>query len=75
MPIEEEDTRKILTLSPSAAHRWRACPGSQFIVSQLPRLPSTPAAEEGTLAHIFAAWMLANTLRVGLHPAHTMLLE
>ena len=53
----------ILTLSPSAAHRWRACPGSQFIVSQLPCLPSTPAAEEGTLAHTFAAWMLANTLR------------
>lgn len=53
----------ILTLSPSAAHRWRACPGSQFIVSQLPYLPSTPAAEEGTLAHTFAAWMLANTLR------------
>lgn len=62
MPVEE-DTRTILTLSPSAAHRWRACPGSQFIVSQLPRLPSTPAAEEGTLAHTFAAWMLANTLR------------
>lgn len=62
MPVEE-DTRTILTLSPSAAHRWCACPGSQFIVSQLPRLPSTPAAEEGTLAHTVAAWMLANTLR------------
>lgn len=62
MPIEE-DARISLTLSPSAAHRWCACPGSQFIVSQLPRLPSTPAAEEGTLAHTFAAWMLANTLR------------
>lgn len=62
MPVEEDD-RAILTLSPSTAHRWCACPGSQFIVSQLPRLPSTPAAEEGTLAHTFAAWMLANTLR------------
>lgn len=46
------------TLSPSAAARWIACPGSHYIIQQLPPLPSTPAAEEGTLAHTFAAWML-----------------
>lgn len=46
------------TLSPSAAARWIACPGSHYIIQQLPPLPSTPAAEEGTLAHAFAAWML-----------------
>jgi hypothetical protein len=54
------------SLSPSAAARWIACPGSENIVRQLPRLPSTPAAEEGTLAHKFAAWTLAGTLQEAL---------
>ena len=45
-------------LSPSAAARWIACPGSHYVAQQLPRLPSSPAAEEGTLAHAFAAWAL-----------------
>lgn len=44
------------TLSPSAAERWIACPASHYIAGKLPPLPSTSSAEEGTLAHEFAAW-------------------
>ena len=67
-------TNKIYSLSPSAAARWCACPGSEHIIRQLPRLPSTPTAEEGTLAHKFAAWMLACTLRdmTDIEPVHGM---
>jgi len=50
-------------LSPSAAARWLACPGSEYVIRRLPRLPSTPAAEEGTLAHAFAARAVWQTLR------------
>ena len=62
------------SLSPSAAARWIACPGSENIIRQLPRLPSTPAAEEGTLAHKFAAWTLAGTLQdaLGVTPINGM---
>lgn len=49
-------------LSPSAAARWLACPGSHYVAQQLPPLPSSPAAEEGTLAHAFAAWVLYQSL-------------
>lgn len=65
-----EEKKSIFSLSPSAAARWIACPGSEYIIRQLPRLPSTPAAEEGTLAHEFAAWMLAGTFRdvLGVEP-------
>ena len=49
-------------LSPSAASRWIACPGSHYVAQQLPPLPSPPAAEEGTLAHTFAAWALYQAL-------------
>ena len=51
-----------ITLSPSAAERWYNCPGSAFVCSKLPRLPSTAAADEGTLAHEFAAYALAQAL-------------
>lgn len=51
-----------IALSPSAAERWINCPGSAFVCSMLPRLPSTAAAEEGTLAHEFAAYTAAQTL-------------
>ena len=51
-----------ITLSPSAAERWYNCPGSAFVCSKLPRLPSTAAADEGTLAHEFAAYAVAQTL-------------
>lgn len=49
-------------LSPSAAARWLACPGSHYIAQQLPPLPSSSAAEEGTIAHTFAAWVLYQSL-------------
>ena len=49
-------------LSPSAAARWIACPGSHYVAQQLPTLPSSPAAEEGTMAHAFAAWALYQSL-------------
>lgn len=50
-------------LSPSAAHRWLACPPSARFEEQLPDTTS-PYAEEGTLAHEFAALLLS--VRAGL---------
>jgi len=38
--------------SPSAAHRWFACPGSIRLTADLPRAPSSVYAEEGTAAHL-----------------------
>lgn len=38
-------------LSPSAAKRWMACPGSVALCSKLPKAPSGRAAAEGTVAH------------------------
>jgi hypothetical protein len=66
--------KTLYCLSPSAAARWTACPGSEHIIRQLPRLPSTAAADEGTLAHAFAAWTLAGTLHslTGEAPVHGM---
>lgn len=52
----------MFTLSPSAAERWSNCPGSTSIISKLPPLHSTQAAEEGTLAHTFAAAYLYSAL-------------
>lgn len=49
-------------LSPSAAERWTACPGSHYIAQRLPPLETTAAASEGTLAHEFAAWTLQGAL-------------
>lgn len=43
------------TLSPSSAYRWSNCPGSVHVCASLPKLPSSTAATEGTLAHAFAA--------------------
>lgn len=62
------------TLSPSAAERWYNCPGSAFVCSKLPRLPSTAAADEGTLAHGFAAYAVAQALidATGVMPSGVM---
>ena len=49
-------------LSPSAAARWGACPASHYVAQKYPPLPSTSAADEGTLAHTFAAWALYQAL-------------
>lgn len=63
-----------ITLSPSAAERWYNCPGSAFVCSKLPRLPSTAAADEGTLAHEFAAYAVAQALidATGVMPSEVM---
>lgn len=37
-----------------------ACPGSVALIDTVPARPSSPYAEEGTLAHAFAAYMLQN---------------
>lgn len=42
-------------LSPSAAARWLACPGSAALCADLPLEPPSPHAEEGTRAHADAA--------------------
>lgn len=49
-------------VSPSAAARWIACPASHYISQELPPLASTNAADEGTLAHAFAAYALHQVL-------------
>ena len=46
--------------SPSAAHRWMACPGSLKRTQALPNLDSTYAME-GTLAHTLLDWCLVNS--------------
>lgn len=63
-----------ITLSPSAAERWYNCPGSAFVCSKLPRLPSTSAADEGTLAHESAAYAVAQALidATGVLPSGVM---
>lgn len=49
-------------LSPSAASRWMTCPASHYLSQKLPSLPSSDAANEGTLAHEFAAYALYESL-------------
>lgn len=45
-------------LSPSAAARWMACPGSIELGERAPAPPPSPAAKEGTDAHEYAAMQL-----------------
>lgn len=44
-------------LSPSSSHRWMTCPGSVNLERMFPN-ESSPYAEEGTLAHAWAAFAL-----------------
>lgn len=44
-------------LSPSGSHRWMSCPGSVNMERLFPS-ESSPYAEEGTLAHAWAAYIL-----------------
>jgi len=45
-------------LAPSAAARWRACPGSVRLSEEAPPQPPGAAAQEGTNAHTVASRML-----------------
>jgi hypothetical protein len=47
-------------LSPSAAHRWMACPGSIREESKYPEPPSNPAAIDGTHTHSLLEHCLNN---------------
>lgn len=68
---ENTEAEKKSQLSPSAAARWIACPGSEYIIPLLPRLPSSESAQEGTLAHEFAAHAAATVLQeVTGHPGY-----
>lgn len=60
-----EEVRKHALLSPSAAYRWIACPGSVARTKDLPN-PSSPYAAEGTRAHRLAE--LAVIERFGIRP-------
>ena len=45
-------------LAPSSAARWSRCPGSVRMAKMFPERHSTDAADEGTMAHTFAAaWL------------------
>ena len=68
MAITADSPEMQVKLSPSAAARWIACPGSEYIVRRLPRLPSSDAAQEGTLAHEFAARAVWGVLRETTSP-------
>ena len=48
-------------LSASGAHRWLACPPSARLEAGLPESTS-PAAEQGTVAHALAEWKLRRDL-------------
>jgi hypothetical protein len=51
------ESRKHAKLAPSGADRWLACPGSVDLTSAIPDTGSD-YAEEGTLAHALAAYVL-----------------
>ncbi len=42
------------TLGPSSAHRWMNCAGSIALSAKAPRVPTSRAAAEGTVAHALA---------------------
>jgi len=44
----------------SVCKRYRNCPGSVAACAAIPKLPSSPYAEEGTKAHTIAEWALRN---------------
>lgn len=61
---EAHSARDHAKLSPSAASRWIACPGSVLMASHVAEDRSSAAANEGTAAHELAAWVLSDGSRV-----------
>jgi len=57
-------------LSPSSAHRWLACPASIRLSAQLPEPPTSPAAQEGTIAHEIAAILASHRLGLTTQKEH-----
>jgi hypothetical protein len=51
-------------LSFSARYRWRACPLSVHLSANVADVPSSPAAEEGTCAHLVAEWYVRQHYRL-----------
>ncbi|CAB4121190.1 Protein of unknown function DUF2800 [uncultured Caudovirales phage] len=47
----------------SVCKRYRSCPGSVAACAAVPKLPSSAAADEGTLAHAFAERFLVDQVR------------
>jgi hypothetical protein len=48
----------------SIADRWMHCPGSVALCREVPKLPGSAHAKEGTTAHGFAQYLLTNMLNV-----------
>lgn len=55
----------------SSMHRWGECPGSVALCDKLPPQPPGPWAEEGTLAHEWAAICLMTSPRLGILDAES----
>lgn len=57
-----EEVKAHSHLSASSAHRWFNCPGSVGLSKLMPPQPSSPYAEEGTLAHAWLEYKLHKSL-------------
>lgn len=60
--MQEEEVKTHSHLSASSAHRWFNCPGSVGLSKIMPPQPSSPYAEEGTLAHAWLEYKLHKSL-------------
>lgn len=58
---ENHSERKHAVLSASGSKRWINCPASVELIKQVPPLPTSPAAEEGTAAHELSEKVLLNS--------------
>lgn len=58
----QEEVKAHSHLSASSAHRWFNCPGSVGLSKLMPPQPSSPYAEEGTLAHAWLEYKLHKSL-------------
>lgn len=60
--MKEPEIKAHSHLSASSAHRWFNCPGSVGLSKLMPPQPSSPYAEEGTLAHAWLEYKLHKSL-------------